>query len=289
MIPLMTRLTLLGALLLLPACSFLKTEGWTSGESRDGVSSSLVDYLYPGGKQPPAMSQEIPKLNLPLSVGIAFVPPAGSGGGAITEATKLKLLNDVKAAFVDKDYIRHIEVIPETYLRSSKGFEGMSQVARIYGVDIMALVSYDQVSFTEDTKASVLYWTIVGAYFIDGTQNEIHTFVDTAVFDVATRKLLFRAPGTNTAEFKSTFVEIEEAVRDGRSASFAAAMTDMTGNLSLELANFEGRLKTEPELAQVNWSGNRGGGGTFGLLHLFVLIAVALSAMGRRRLVSTML
>lgn len=286
--PLFTRLALLTAVLLLPACSFLKTGEWTSGESRDGVSSSLVDYLYPSGKQPPAMSQEIPQLNLPLSVGIAFVPPAGSGGGAITEATKLKLLNDVKAAFVDKDYIRHIEVIPETYLRSSKGFEGMSQVARIYGVDIMALVSYDQVSFTEDTKASVLYWTIVGAYFIDGTRNEVHTFVDTAVFDVATRKLLFRAPGANTAEFKSTFVEIEEAVREGRSASFAAAMSDMTGNLTLELANFEGRLKTEPQLAQVNWSDNRGGGGYFGMSFVFVLIAGALLAMRRQRLVSTM-
>lgn len=98
-------------------------------ERIDVVSSSLVDYLYPKGEEPPSQTMDIPQLNVPLRVGIAFVPPQYNSGTAITETTKLALLNKVKAAFVDREFIQHIEVIPETYLRSSNGFEGMQQVA----------------------------------------------------------------------------------------------------------------------------------------------------------------
>ena len=45
-----------------------------SGTSRGGVSSSLVDYLYPDGEEPPPYSEAVPQLNIPLRVGLAFVP-----------------------------------------------------------------------------------------------------------------------------------------------------------------------------------------------------------------------
>lgn len=288
MFPLFIRTAVLAAALLLAACTSL-WQVWSSGETRDGVSSSLVDYLYPKGEVPPDPSQDIPKLNLPLRVGIAFVPPQYGTSGAISEATKLELLNKVKAAFVDRDYIAHIEVIPETYLRSSKGFDGLSQVARVYSVDVMALVSYDQVAVSEDSKASLLYWTIVGAYLIEGTKNEVQTFVDTAVFDIPTRRLLFRAPGTDTQGFRSTAVESNEAVREGRSASFATAMANMTDNLQVELATFEERLKSEPQLAEVKWYDNvsLGGGGSTDALFILLLILFALQSARLRRSIST--
>jgi rhombotail lipoprotein len=187
----MRYLKLMSAILLVlssTACSSL----WNfSGETRSGVSSSLVDYLYPAGEVPPDTSDMIPHLQLPLRVGIAFVP-GQTGRGTISEATKMQLLETVKAKFTDREYIEHIEVIPDTYLRSSKGINGMQQVARLYGTDVMALVSYDQVAVSEDNPASFLYWTIVGSYVIKATSNEVQTFVDTAVFDVDTARLLFR-------------------------------------------------------------------------------------------------
>lgn len=285
MLLMMKTLVVLMVALLLAACTSF-WQMWSSGETRDGVSSSLVDYLYPKGEQPPPPSQDIPRLNLPLRVGIAFVPPQHSAGSAISEATKLELLNKVKAAFADRDYIAHIEVIPETYLRSSRGFEGLSQVARIYSVDVMALVSYDQVAVSEDTKASFFYWTIVGAYLIEGTKNEVQTFVDTAVFDVPTRRLLFRAPGTDVQGFRSTAVESSESVRTGRTASFSAAMAKMTDNLAIELATFEERLKTEPQLAEVKWSDNAPsgyGGGPMDPSILSMLIAIWIGRQASRR------
>lgn len=243
-----------------------------SGESRRGVSSSLVDYLYPKGQVPPEVQDAIPYLELPLRVGIAFVP-SQAGASTISEATKIQLLENVKAEFADRPYIEYIEVIPDTYLRSSNGISGMQQVARLYGVKVMALVSYDQVAMSEDNPSSFLYWTIVGAYTIKATSNEVQTFVDTAVFDVNTAQLLFRAPGIDKMSGRSTLVESSEVVRKTRDASFANAMGSMTENLALELDRFRERVKQNPAVAEVKWKQGSGGGSMgwllLGLLGLY--------------------
>jgi rhombotail lipoprotein len=271
------RVSLFLSLATLSSCTSFWQLG-SEGTTRSGVSSSLVDYLYPEGEEPPAQPTAIPNLNLPLRVGIAFVPPQYGTSTGISAALKANLLNKVKAEFVERAYIDHIEIIPDNYLRSSQGFTGLQQVARLYGVDVMALVSYDQVAMSEDNKASILYWTIVGAYLIEGTENEVQTFVDTAVFDVTSKKLLFRAPGTDRQESKSTAIESIEAVRTGREGGFTAAMEDMTGNLVVALDDFEARLEEDPELAQVNWDEDAGGGGSAVYLALLLLAATLLPA-----------
>lgn len=256
---------------LIGGCSSL----WNmTGDTRSGVSSSLVDYLYPKGEVPPGIEDRIPFLELPLRVGIAFVP-SRIGGGTISEATKMQLLQNVKAKFADREYIEYIEVIPDSYLRSSTGINGMQQVARLYGVDVMALVSYDQVAVSEDNPSSFLYWTIVGAYTIKATSNEVQTFVDTAVFDVNTARLLFRAPGLDSMSDRSTLIESSEVVRKTRDASFANAMATMTQNLATELDLFRERVKADSTVADVKWKGGSGGG-SFGWLLLALLGAGAL-------------
>ena len=260
--------------LLLAGCSTM----WNwSGGARSGASSSLVDYLYPDGQEPPDIEQTIPYLELPLRVGIGFVP-GQDGYGTISEATKMQLLAKVKAEFIDREYISHIEVIPDTYLRSSSGVIGMQQVARLYDVDIMALVSYDQVAVSEENPAGLLYWTIVGAYLIKATSNEVQTFVDTAVFDVDTARLLFRAPGAHTLSDRSTLVEAGEVVRKAKDESISAAMEQMTGNLAVELDRFQERVKEDPSVAQTQWRPGSGGG----VVGLWMLALLALTG-GRVR------
>jgi rhombotail lipoprotein len=255
---------------------------WLQDESgtRQGSSSSLVDYLYPNGEIPPDYEEQIPNLTLPLRVGLAFVPGDDRHGGTLGEAKRTELLELVKARFTDREYISHIEVIPETYLRSTRGFDGLQQVARLYAVDVMALVSYDQVAAMGDKKSSVLYWTIVGAYFVKGTENEVQTFVDTAVFDVATRKLLFRAPGTDTRDKSSTLAESSDVMRETRERSFEKSVVQMSENLAAELDRFEVRLEEEPDVARVAWEdGRQGGAGAL----LWLLPAVVLAGRARAR------
>lgn len=247
---------------LLAGCSY-----WS--QERGGVSSSLVDFLYPKGEIPPKQADSIPVLPVPLRVGIAFVP--SRPGDEISAVLKTQLLDSTKAAFSGYDFIKEIVVIPDGYLRAGGGWTNLEQVSRLYQTDVMALVSYDQVSHADDNKASLLYWTIVGAYVIPGTNRAVQTFVDTAVFDVPTRKLLFRAPGINRDESSSTLVNLDEELRKARDSGFAAAFAEMNRNLDTELGKFRQRMKTEGVARVVSRDGGGGGAVDPAMLLLLVL------------------
>lgn len=261
---------------LLTSCaSYLGQDG------RRGVSSSLVDYLYPDGQVPPKHEETMPHLRLPLTVGLAFVPQQKGSPFSLPEAKKTQLLEEVKQKFVGLDYVNEITIVPETYMRSSKGFEGVGQIARLYGLDIVALVSYDQVAVTSETKSSILYWTIVGAYFIKGNQNEATTFVDTAVFDINSRKMLFRAPGVSDVQQSSTLVEVNQVNREAREMGFELAMSDMSDNLASELEQFKEKIK-EDKSVQVTHKEGYGGGGGIQWPFLLMLAGLAIFRIAKR-------
>ncbi len=250
-------------------------------DGRRGVSSSLVDYLYPEGQVPPRYEETVPHLRLPLTVGLAFVPSQKNSAFSLPEAKKMQLLEQVKKKFSGLDYVRDITIIPDTYMRSSKGFEGVDQIARLYGLNIMALVSYDQVASSAETKSSLLYWTIVGAYFIKGNQNQVTTFVDTAVFDVNSRKMLLRAPGVSETKRSSTLVEVNQVNRAVRDKDFELAMVNMAENLALELERFKQRIKQDKSV-QVSHRQGFGGGGALQWPWVLLFAGLALVVVVRR-------
>lgn len=267
------------SLFLVSCTSFLHQ--MMGNDVRQGVSSSLVDFLYPNGEIPPGFDQSIPNLQLPLRVGLAFVPSRSNNVEGLSEANKNELLEKVKEAFSNREFIKEITIIPDTYLRSGRGFETVDQVARLYGLDVMALVSYDQVAHVDDTKSSILYWTVVGAYFVKGSKNDVQTFVDTAIFDTKTHKLLFRAPGINKIQATSTLVSNTEEMRKAREKSFSLAMADMTANLAEELDKFKERIKKDQSVTITHRQGY-GGGGAFGLGTVLVLTGVLAAKHGLR-------
>lgn len=248
---------------------------YLGNDGRRGVSSSLVDYLYPDGRVPPKHEESTPHLKLPLTVGLAFVPPRNNAQFSLPESKKAQLLENVRQKFIGIDYVKNITVIPETYMKSSKGFDGIGQIARLYGLDIVALVSYDQVSVTSDNTKSILYWSIVGAYFIKGTDNQVNTFVDTAVFDVNSQKMLFRAPGVSEVQKSSTLLEIAKIDRESKAEGFETAMTDMTQNLVTELDRFKNRIK-EDKSVQISHRDGYGGSGAIHSSFLLVLLGLGI-------------
>lgn len=260
------------ATLFLAGCASMWQDMASAGGARQGVSSSLVDYLYPGGEQPPKVDGVIPNLNVPLRVGLAFVPSNSGNTPGLSEANKTQLLQNVRDAFIQRDFIAHIEVIPETYLRSRRGFESLEQVGRLYQLDVMALVSYDQVVHSDDRASSILYWTVIGAYVVKGSKNDVQTFVDTAIFDIPTRRLLFRAPGVDKSSSNTTLIGSADELRKSREEGFALAMEDMTANLVTELDAFRERIKQDKSVTVTERPGYSGGGAAFGLaLLLFVI------------------
>ncbi len=238
--------------------------------------SSVVDYLYPD-QRAAAVEPAIPHLKLPLRVGIAFVPeqPKRTQGAnvwfisnradGLTEARKIALLNKVAEHFKGYDFVKSIEVIPSAYLTPQGSFKNLDQIKTMYGIDVIALVSYDQVQFTDEGAASLTYWTIVGAYIVSGEKNDTNTMIDTVVYDIASRKMLFRAPGLSRVEGRSTAINLSEELRQDSLRGFELATQDMITNLTLQLDAFKEKVKENPEEYRIShrqsYSGGGGGGG----------------------------
>lgn len=236
-------------------------------------SASVVDYLYPNASESPKLEQTVTTLRPPVRVGIAFVPTAARGR-ALPEADRLRLLERVKTSFEKLGYIDAIEIIPTQYLKTGGGFENMEQVSRMFRVDLMALVSYDQVQFTDSNRLSVLYWTIVGAYIINGNQYDVQTMLDVSVFDVTSRKLLLRAPGVSQVKGDATFANFSERSRAAQIEGYNKAVDTLVPKLQGELDTFRERAKTAADVKIVPRAGYRGGGS----LDMLMVVAALLLA-----------
>lgn len=224
---------------------------------RNRQAASVVEYLYPAS-QPPAPAHDVTRLQLPVRVGIAFVP-AGAFGARISAPEREALLERVKASFADRPFIAGIEVIPDAYLSPRGGFENLDQVARMFNVDVVCLLSYDQVQYAESNAASILYWTIVGAYMIPATRYSTHTLLDAAVFDVKSRRLLFRAPGTSEVGGHRAPASSAAFQRESREGGFDQAVNAMIPVLQGELDRFLERVKNDATVQVQHAPGSRGG------------------------------
>ena len=112
---------------------------------------------------------------------------------------------------------------------------------------------------------------------IEGTDHDTRTVVDLAVIDVATSKLLLRAPGFDERRGDVTLVRQDASLRRNSGSALKLASERMQSNLAVELVAFEERLKSEPEDVKVSW---RSGGEAIGWLSLALVSALL---MRRRR------
>jgi rhombotail lipoprotein len=249
---------------------------------RHHEASSVVQFLYPDKNQP-FIQPQIPTLRLPLRVGVAFIP-AGLGDGRggfrqiqanFTEQQKTELLRKVAGQFEALPFVQSIEIVPTTYLRPGGGFDNLDQLRAMMGIDVVALIAYDQAQNSSDTEASLAYWTIVGAYIVPAQRNSTHTLMEAVVYDIPSRSLLFRAPGTSTIQNHSTLFRADYFLQQASAKSIEEAAAQMTANLSQELELFKVRAKEEPSSIKIEHKPGYTGAGTLegwfaGLLLLFL-------------------
>jgi rhombotail lipoprotein len=160
--------------------------------------------------------------------------------------------------------VKSIEIIPTAYLTPKGGFANLDQIRTMYGLDVIALLSYDQVQFTDRGIFSLTYWTIVGAYVIPGEKNDTQTMLDGAVYDIASRKLLFRAPGLSRVHGLATPVNLSEQLRQDRESGFEAAETNMVASVKVQLDGFRQRVKDAPDEFKIVRKPGYTGAGAFG-------------------------
>ncbi len=211
--------------------------------------SSLAAYL--GTKSAPAaeVAPGPARLQLPLRLGVAFVPAdAGQRTGSLNTAApanpvdpaqEQELHKQMADLFGQKPWALSFKIIPALYLAKGGGFEDLGQVAQSFGVDVVALVSVDQVQFSSPRWYSWTYWTLVGAYMVKGDKNDTTTLVDAAVYHVPSRTFLFRAGGVGTVKGSSTWSGREDAFRQQSRESLALAMANLSTSLDQGVAGFK--------------------------------------------------
>ena len=226
---------------------------------------------------------------LPLRIGLAFLPSQSPGDADLDDPHKEQILERIRARFADRKFVGEIVVIPDYYLKSSRGFEGLQGVQRLYNIDLMALVSYDQVTHRDDTNWSLSYLTIVGAFLIPATNHDVVTMMDLAVVDPATRSLVLRAGGTDATHGHSTLVEEPRSARVSAADGFDRAGSQMIGNFDAALNSFEASVRAgHANVRVVNRNGapsgsSGGGGGIGGIGALDAMMLAALAAAHRLR------
>lgn len=251
--------------------------------------SSVMGYLYPEAQSAPAPNPAGARLQLPLKIGIAFVPPdavsktpyQGEWRAIVPSGTERQLLDIVKRAFQGRDWVGRIEIIPSSYLTPRGGFANLQQVSRMLGVDVIALVSVDQVQNSDPTPISFLYLSIIGAYVLPLDHNETRTMIDVAAFHVPTQTFLLRAPGVSRVTGRSSAVDVSESLREASEKGFQQAMTEVSKNLDVEVERFKDEVRTG-ERADVDIVTAQGQsvrhGGSFGwpgaLAGIFILLGI---------------
>ncbi|MBI2813634.1 MAG: rhombotarget lipoprotein [Opitutae bacterium] len=285
-VPRLVALALLGLMLL---SMFTGCVGWSN--RRHHEASSVVQFLYPD-KDQPFIQPQIPTLRLPLRVGVAFIP-AGLGDGRggfrpiqanFTEQQRTELLRKVAGQFKALPFVQSIEIIPTTYLRPGGGFENLDQLRAMLGIDVVALIAYDQAQNSTETEAGLAYWTIVGAYLVPAQRNSTHTLMEAVVYDIPSRSLLFRAPGTSTVQNHSTLFRADYFLQQASAKGIEDASAQMTANLAQELELFKVRAKEEPQNIRIEHKpGYTGAGALDGwFAALFALILAGRFAASRK-------
>lgn len=243
------RLLLL-ALLLLLVFGTLAGCASMEGSTRQRQVASMLGFLFPG-KDTPVVATEVAVIKVPFRIGVAFVPDSGSAAFRLAETERLRLAGRVRDAFTNYPFVQGIEAVPSLYLEPGGGFDNLDRVAQLLRLDVIALISYDQVQFSGANKLSFLYWTGIGAYLVEGDQYDVMTAVETAVFDIKSRRLLMRAAGTSTVKGEATWVGFAERSRAARTESFEKSVAQMIEQLAREVQGFRERAPKDPNIRLV--------------------------------------
>ncbi len=207
--------------------------------------SSLMGYLYPKASEAPKPDPAGASLQLPLKLGIVFVPGGTAdwrNDAVVAADAERPLLDTVRGAFKERPWVGDIKIIPSAYLRAGGGFENLDQASRMFGVDVIALVSVDQIQQTDPKWYSFTYLSILGAFVVPAERNSTRTLIDAAVFHVPTRTFLLRAPGQSFIKGSTTMVAQAELLRRDAGEGLKLAMVELGKNLDSEVAGFKAEV-----------------------------------------------
>lgn len=94
---------------------------------------------------------------------------------------------------------------------------------------------------------------------------------DATVYDILSRKMLFRAPGTSHIKSNATPVNLTEKLRKDSLMSFKLASADLITNLDNQLQLFKEKVKELPDDYQITHRPGYTGGGSLDVSFIIIL------------------
>jgi hypothetical protein len=76
--------------------------------------------------------------------------------------------------FEEYKFVEAIELIPSLYIEEGGGFSNLDQLRKLFDIEGIPLLSYDQSQFNDTRALSITYWTIIGAYIVREEKNDTH-------------------------------------------------------------------------------------------------------------------
>jgi len=247
---------------------------------REQASTPLVQFLYGDDQNVPKRDATV-TLNLPIRVGLAFLPPRnGNPNDGPTPVQRERILNEIRNHFADLPYVADIMPLPAYYfdLQRDDGMRQLRQLARLQRLDLVALVSYDQRSETRENRRAITYLTIVGGLIFQGTHNETQTIIDLAVVEPEGKSLVLRAGGVSSGSGSNAAIDQSHALAKQQRVGFDQATDMLIANFRTELAGLESRVRAGTADIKVVKEG-RGGGGALDPALLFFLLMLTLRAL----------
>lgn len=273
-------LLVLFSTLVLTSCASIQSMMGMNYSSQQRSYSSIVEYLYPYERGEINIEPKIPNLNVPLKIGVAFVPETCRTFRRhdLNENLKSNLLQRVSHKFKEKNIIEKVEVIPSTYFKRKGSFNNLRYIKKEFDVDIIVLISYDQIQYTDRTSLSVIYHlTVFGKYVIKGDKNDTVTLLDVAVYDINSEELLFKSRGYSKIKSDVASAFVSEELRINSQKGFNNGINNMIVNLDYELIRFRDKIQKKEVAVNVRYRRGYSGGGSvniYGLLAIFILMSV---------------
>lgn len=271
--------------LLLSGCGILSGNEclFRCGEER-AASTPLVEFLYGSHQRIPKRDAAV-TLQLPIRVGLAFLPSRGGTEEGPSPKERERILSSIRASFSDLPYVSQIVPVPDYYFDMSRG-DGMrqlDQLARLQNLDLMALISYDQRTQVSENRRSFAYLTIVGTLFVKGNHNETQTIIDLAVVEPTGRSLVLRAGGVSSAANTVAAIDQPGKLRKQQRVGFDQATDALIANFRTELVDFENRVRAGTADVKVVRQARPGGGGALDPVMLVLLLGLLATVVVARK------
>jgi rhombotail lipoprotein len=207
--------------------------------------SALAAFLSQG--------QDIPvrdgsvDLELPIRIGLAFLPPAGNTIDAVPTTDQRGIAQArVRDVMLSVPYVSEVIIVPDYYFVPgvTGGFEKMRELSHRFDFDLLAVLASDQTSYESRNFRSLGLITVLGADLWEGDVDKAVTAIELAIVEPTSRTVVMRMASGAAFGDTTTLLDDWRSSNHLRCVSFDEARVALVDDLQIRLGELRSRLES---------------------------------------------